>query len=225
MNHRKEKETLNGADKSPHQKKADGLSGVIAGQPLYQGEAGSVWPDAVKLFGLTATGRRVITAVPGTPGSSPPPELADPRRLGLKPPQLIGLMVASVALGALVTVAGLPWWVGLILAVLLVGAALAWPATQQFKAVERWARSEESVMLLLSGDQPPEVVPPEVRTLHPEDSPVTLPQGGRSVAVVVYGLPPEARVRLVRMAMGLQAMNARKGSQANRGQANGDKRK
>ena len=77
---------------------------------------------------------------------------------------------------------------------------------QQLQALTRWARAEEAVTVLLSGDTPNPQEGVIVRNVYPSDSAATLAEGGRSVALVVHGLPTEERVKLVRQVMAYTAM-------------------
>ncbi|RTR25610.1 hypothetical protein EJ104_10325 [Deinococcus radiophilus] len=181
----------------------------MIGRPLWQGDAGVVFADSLKLHGLTATGRRIVTAMPGKPGDPQPSELTPGQNpAGLTPQRLLLLVVLGVVFGVVTGLLGFPWWVQLMLGLVLGLTYIAWPSVQQVQAIGRWARQEEAVTLVLA-DGAGQANPQDgviVRTVYPSDSPATLAEGGRAVALVVYGLNADDRVKLVRQVLGNQAM-------------------
>lgn len=188
----------------------DQLQAAALTRPLWQGEAGTVFADHLELHGLKASGRTIITALPGKPGDPHPPELVPGQNpAGLSPQRLMILVALMVIFGVLTSFLGLPWWGQLGLGLLLILGYIAWPSVRQVQAIQRWAQQQEAVTLLLSGEEnsnsPAEGV--VVRSVYPSDSPATLTQGGRGVALVVYGIPKEERVKLIRSVLGYQAMN------------------
>ncbi len=188
------------------------VQAAVASRPLWQGAAGEVYPDHLKLHGLSASGRQLITAVPGKPGDPQPPELQPGQNpAGLSPQRLILLIVLGVAFGVATSLLGMPWWAQLVLGVLLAAVYLAWPSVRQVQAIQRWAREQEAVTLVLAGEEggasQDGVI---VRTVYPSDSAAALAEGGRGMALVVYGLPADDRVKLVRQVLGYQAVNQRR---------------
>ena len=180
------------------------MQAAMAARPLWQGAAGAVFPDHLQLHGLKAEGRQVVTALPGKPGDPQPPELQPGQNPGgLTPQRLLILVVLGVLFGVATSLLGLPWWLQLALGLGLALAYLAWPSVRQVQAIGQWAQREEAVTLVLSGEGEGVVV----RSVHPGDSAATLAEGGRRVALVVYGLPPQDRVQLVRQVLGYQAMS------------------
>ncbi|GHF93833.1 hypothetical protein GCM10017783_02210 [Deinococcus piscis] len=179
------------------------MQAAALGRPLWQGEAGAVFPDHLQLHGLRAEGRQVVTALPGKPGDPQPPELRPGQNPGgLTPQRLLILVGLGAVFGVASSLLGLPWWAQMGLGLALALAYLAWPAVRQVQAIGQWAQREEAVTLVLSGEGEGVVV----RSVHPGDSPATLAEGGRGVALVVYGLPQQDRVQLVRQVLGYQAM-------------------
>lgn len=187
------------------------LREAVATRPIWQGEAGAVFPDHLHLHGLKASGRTLVTALPGKPGDPQPPELTPGQNpAGLTPQRLIGLLVLGLVFGIATSLLGLVWWLQLGLGLLLLMAYITWPSLKQVQVIQRWAHEQEAVTLLLSGEGGAGRNPAEggvtVRTVYPSDSATTLVAGGHGVALVVYGLPAEERVKLVRQVLGYQAM-------------------
>ena len=183
------------------------LQEAMSARPIWQSEQGAIFGDFVKVHSLSAAGRRVVTAIPGQPGAPQPPELTPGQNpAGLTPQRLMILVALAVAFVLLTGYLGLAWWAQLLLALPLLLLYLAWPAVQQLQALTRWARAEEAVTVLLSGDNPNPQEGVIVRNVYPSDSAATLAEGGRSVALVVHGLPAEERVKLVRQVMAYTAM-------------------
>lgn len=179
------------------------MQAAMAARPLWQGAAGAVFADHLQLHGLSAAGRQVVTALPGKPGDPQPPELRPGQNPGgLTPQRLLILVVLGVLFGVVSSLLRPPGQPQLGLGLALALLYVAWPSVRQVQAIGRWAQREEAVTLVLSGEGEGVLV----RSVHPGDSPATLAGGGRGVALVVYGLPPQDRVQLVRQVLGYQAM-------------------